>query len=286
MKTAFAISMRRRMGMTHSMGQPVVLLLLLLDSAWCDDPTCDDDNLTAAALRPRLPPATLDDITLTPNSSARAIFAKYGALVVRGLAVGHAPIIRDAAESAFEHSVALMEAGHLTPVQNDENFVGWVTPDQTLFIPAPEGHVRPKQAMVLALDYHSDASMLQSATAPRTLDLLGEITGWDHMELFGKGQCFYKEPISSARSLGGIDSAMAGPRAAIDARIGAGVKPGGNPKCNASVFGLTLCQFLCQSTDYCMRTTPRLDPRAVRRFAPGLGVLHVRFLRDRVGASH
>ena len=59
-------------------------------------------------------------------------------------------------------------------MQNEEHLVGWVTPDHTLFIPAPAGHVRDKQAMVLALDYLSDASMMQAASDPRLLDVLAK----------------------------------------------------------------------------------------------------------------
>lgn len=192
-------------------------------------------NLTASEVRSQLPSVTLADITLPPNAlgtsaAARSIFDKYGVLLVPGLAAAHAPRIRTAADAAFEHSVALLDAGHLQPVQNDAHVVGWVTPDQTLFIPAPEGHVRDKQAMVLALDYHSDAAMLQAATDAALLDVLAAATGWDNIELFGKGQTFYKEGVPKATSRGGVDGAMLGPNATRDARVGAGVQPGGNPK--------------------------------------------------------
>ena len=202
----------------------IALLCAVLATA---QPTCTDD------LRAQLPKATLEDITLPKDadlSAARDIFSRYGVLVVRGLMAEHAPRVRDAATAAFHKSVELMEAGHIEAVQNDDNVVGWVTPDQTLFIPAPEGHVRDRQVMVLALDYQSDASMLQAATEPKVLDLLEAMLGWTRIETFGKGQCFYKEAIQNARTLGGISAKMAGPNATTDERIGAGIQPGGNPK--------------------------------------------------------
>lgn len=184
----------------------------------------------AASIRPLLPRVTIEDITLQPGSNASEIFDRFGVLLVRGLSAAHAPAVRAAAETAFAKSLELMSAGLLDPVQNDEHVVGWVTPDQTLFIPAPTGHVRDKQTMVLALDYHSDACMLSAATDPRVLDVLEEALGWKNIELFGKGQCFYKEPIAKATSLGGVDANMTGPESVLDTSMGESARPGGNPK--------------------------------------------------------
>ena len=192
-------------------------------------------DLGAAQLRPRLPQGTtVNDFTLpleevTPDR-ARAIFDEFGVLVVRDLAAAYAPRIRAAAEAAFARSLALLEAGHFEAVINGDHTVGWSTPDQTLFIPAPEGHARSKQAMVLALDYFSDASMLQAATDERTLDIVEALLGSPNIELFGKGQCFYKEGMTGASSPGGIDAAMMGRSAMADTSMSSGLRPGGNPK--------------------------------------------------------
>ena len=169
----------------------------------CDEPlaTAEHETLpTAEQIRPLLPRVTLDDLTLhpnAPNGTASSIFQEHGVLIVRGLSAAYAPRINAAAEAAFARSVELMESGRIAPVQNEEHLVGWVTPDHTLFIPAPAGHVRDKQAMVLALDYLSDASMMQAASDPRLLDVLAAATGWDHIELFGKGQVHSTPPLAT-----------------------------------------------------------------------------------------
>ena len=180
---------------------------------------------------------TIADIELkhAPQSkqeldAALKIFEKYGVLLIRGLQKTHAPAIEKASAEAFARSVRLLEAGHITPVQNDDNLVGWITPEQTLFIPAPEGHTRTKQAMVLALDYYSDASALAVATDPVTLDVLEVLLGSPNIETFGKGQCFYKEGVPLATTVGGVSKSMMGHNASADISVAAAVAPGGNPK--------------------------------------------------------
>jgi hypothetical protein len=71
---------------------------------------------------------------------------------------------------------------------------GWRTPDGTLFLPAPPGFVRDKQIMVLAISYYTSAAFFQSALDPTALDLVEAILG-SNVELFGNGQCLYKEPV-------------------------------------------------------------------------------------------
>lgn len=175
----------------------------------------------------------LSDIELPANAAPdmfRRKFEEHGVVVVRGLQIAHAHAIAAAAQRAFDQSVSLMQRGKLAAVQNGEHVVGWNTPDQTLFIPAPQGHVRRKQVMVLGLDYYQDASMLAGAADERTLDVLQALTGWKAIELFGKGQLFYKEGITNAASPGGVTRAMMGSNASADVRHGASMAPGGNPK--------------------------------------------------------
>ena len=174
--------------------RPSALLLTLLALAGAAEEACEgglpppreasyvhaDAALTAAKLRPLLPQGvTVEDMTLREGASvaeARRIFDEYGALIVRQLAAAHAPSIRAAADLAFSRSLALLAAGQVEPVENTHDghthTIGWVSPDQTLFIPAPRGHVREVQAMVLSVDYASDASMLHAATDARTLDIV------------------------------------------------------------------------------------------------------------------
>ena len=262
------------------------ILLLLTAAATADEAACDGSNVSlppsyvhadhlgaADAVRPLLPQATIADLELPPGAppgTARRIFEEFGVLLVRGLASAHASHINAAAEAAFARSLGLLEAGRFSSVTTEhaagsQHHVGWVTPDQTLFIPAPAGHVRDKQAMVLSLDYYSDAAMLAAASDPRTLDIVQEILGSENIEyatcdrtagavrwaacsqrrttrgphsslslflslfhrLFSKGQCFYKEGVPAATSAGGVE---VGSSAAPDAAVAKRERPGGNPK--------------------------------------------------------
>jgi phytanoyl-CoA hydroxylase len=208
--------------------------LLVLGGVAASEPP-SGPSYCASTFKQQRKNVTLADITLPPAAPpalARQIFQDHGVLVVPGLVAAQAAKIRAAADAAFEQSLALLAEGRETLVSNDGVQVGWVTPDQTLFIPAPKGHARSKQAMVLALDYYQDASMVQAAADEAVLNVLEAITGWSNIELFGKGQCFYKEGIDSATSAGGVDeSMMMGEKASRDvSNFEQRVAPGGNPK--------------------------------------------------------
>jgi ectoine hydroxylase-related dioxygenase (phytanoyl-CoA dioxygenase family) len=71
---------------------------------------------------------------------------------------------------------------------------GWVTPDGTLFLPAPPNFTRQQQIMVLALRYTTSAAFFRSAFDAKLLDIVEAIIGPD-IELFMDGQCLYKEPV-------------------------------------------------------------------------------------------
>src|SRR5436190_21316127 len=77
---------------------------------------------------------------------AAAIYKEHGALVVRGLISPYIEQIRRDVETAAKEALALYEQA----VKTRE---GWVTPDHTLWIPAPTGFSRDKQIMVLACGY-------------------------------------------------------------------------------------------------------------------------------------
>jgi len=47
--------------------------------------------------------------------------------------------------------------------------------------------------MVLAVDYLTSSAMLQAATSKTTLDLVETFLDSPNIELFSKGQCFFKE---------------------------------------------------------------------------------------------
>ena len=154
---------------------------------------------------------------------AKRIFDTYGCVVVRGLNRQYVDEIRAHADATFEQARELMEAGELSEVVNGDQRVGWVTPDQTLWIPAPKGHARSKQVMVLGLDYLMSAAMFAAATDRATLDLVEALLDSPSgVELFSKGQCFYKEGVAHATDAGGVRTPST-----IAPASG---KPGGNPK--------------------------------------------------------
>ena len=140
------------------------------------DPRYQHCSLSADDIKAQLPTnVTIADLELHPPydmAVARRIYDKYGCIIARGLTRAYVDEIREHADCAFEQAVKLMQAGAVTEVHNDGCFVGWVTPDQTLFIPAPKGHCRDKQVMVLGLDYYISAAMFRAATDPMTLQLV------------------------------------------------------------------------------------------------------------------
>lgn len=208
-----------------------------LPSALCLDPRYQHCSLSVDLIKAKLPAnVSVADLELHPpydKATAKRIYDKYGCVIARGLTRAYVEEIRNHADGAFQQAVRLLEAGAFTEVVNDGCFVGWVTPDQTLFIPAPTGHCRDKQVMVLGLDYFVSAAMFHAATDSTTLDLIEAITDSPAgIELFGKGQCFYKEGVSKASDAGGLQQKHLHPSAtmvSVQATEHSG-KPGGNPK--------------------------------------------------------
>jgi len=118
---------------------------------------------------------------------AAAIYKEHGCLVVRGLMKSFVPAIaRDIEASAAQAIARLDQAKRVTE--------GWVTPDGTLFLPAPSHYARDKQIMVLGISYFTSAAFFRSAFDDRTVDLVEAILG-PNVELFVNGQCLYKEPV-------------------------------------------------------------------------------------------
>jgi len=188
----------------------MAMLQTLVSAALLPLPTSyHDSNLTTAhEMKARIRESRHGDVSVADLSMpaedidplrARQIFDDHGVLVIRGLNKAHAGRILSDANSIFEQGVAMAHEGLLQEVINESNgttaHVGWVTPDQTLFVSAPPSHVRDKQVMVLGLDYYTAASMLTAATHPPTIDVVQALLGADEIELFGKGQCFFKEGI-------------------------------------------------------------------------------------------
>jgi phytanoyl-CoA hydroxylase len=118
---------------------------------------------------------------------AAAIYEQHGCLVVRGLMTPYlAEIQHDIGETVRE-SVALLDRARQTTE-------GWVTPNGTLFLPAPPNYPRDKQIMVLAVNYQTSAAFLRAAFDTQAVDIVEAIIG-PNIEIFGNGQCLYKEPV-------------------------------------------------------------------------------------------
>ena len=118
---------------------------------------------------------------------AAAIYRQHGCLVVRGLMKPYvAEMARDIA-ATVEQSIAMLDKAKRRPE-------GWVSPNGSLFIPAPEGYGRDKQIMTVGINYGTSAAFLRAAMDITALDILEAILG-PNIELFGKGQALVKEPV-------------------------------------------------------------------------------------------
>ncbi len=123
---------------------------------------------------------------LAPRQAA-AIFQEHGALVVRGSMKPYIDKIHRDIEAAAAESIAALDRA-------EKIVEGWRTPGGTLFLPAPPGYSREVQIMVLAISYYTSAAFFRSALDERALDIVEAILG-PNIELFGNGQCLYKEPV-------------------------------------------------------------------------------------------
>lgn len=118
---------------------------------------------------------------------AAAIYREHGALVVRGLMKPYLDAIQRDIEASAQQAIALLGEARQVPE-------GWVTPDGTLFLPAPPGFSRDRQIMVLGVNYQTSATFFHSAFDATMVAIVTAILGPD-VELFGNGQCLYKEPV-------------------------------------------------------------------------------------------
>ncbi len=87
---------------------------------------------------------------------AAAIYQEHGCLVVRGLMRAYVTEMTRDIEAAATQSIALLDQARQVPE-------GWVTPNGTLFLPAPLHFARDKQIMVLAVNYYTSAAFFRSA---------------------------------------------------------------------------------------------------------------------------
>ena len=120
-------------------------------------------------------------------SRAAAMYQEHGCLVVRGLMRPYVDDIARDIEASVAGAIDLLDQAVKVPA-------GWNTPDGTLWLPAPEGFDRDKQIMVLGFSYLSSAAFFRSGWDEKLLDVVEAILGPD-LEMFGAGQCLYKEPV-------------------------------------------------------------------------------------------
>jgi ectoine hydroxylase-related dioxygenase (phytanoyl-CoA dioxygenase family) len=134
---------------------------------------------------------TVEDIEFFTDNvdvqRAADTFAEHGCLVVRGLMKPYIKAIHRDIEAAAAESIALLDRA-------EKIVEGWRTPNGTLFLPAPPGYKRDKQIMVLAVNHFTSAAFFRSALDERTIDIVEAILG-NNIEMFGNGQCLYKEPV-------------------------------------------------------------------------------------------
>ena len=133
----------------------------------------------------------IEDIEMSVDNldfqEAADIFEEHGCLVVRGLMNPYIKQIHQDIEAAAAESLSLLD-------QAQQIVEGWRTPNGTLFIPAPQGYDRDKQIMVLAINYNSSAAFFHSAFDENAVKIVEAILG-PNVEIFGNGQCLYKEPV-------------------------------------------------------------------------------------------
>ncbi len=143
------------------------------------------------ATTPADSPVRVEDIEVFADtldvSRAAALYKEHGCLVARGLMKAYLPELQRDIEAAAAESLALLDQARAVPE-------GWVTPNGTLFLPAPPHYPRDKQIMVLAVNYYTSAAFFRSALDTRTIDLVEAILG-PNVELYLNGQCLYKEPV-------------------------------------------------------------------------------------------
>ncbi|HEY0075329.1 MAG TPA: phytanoyl-CoA dioxygenase family protein [Abditibacteriaceae bacterium] len=148
-------------------------------------------TITAAEYATTRPAVTIEQLEVFADDldaqKASAIYKEHGALIVRGLMKPYLAKINRDIEMTVQQSLSLLDKARQTRE-------GWITPDGTLFLPAPANFARDKQIMVLALRYNTSAAFFRSAFDEKLLNIVEAIIG-PNIEMFMDGQCLYKEPV-------------------------------------------------------------------------------------------
>jgi hypothetical protein len=137
------------------------------------------------------PAVTAEDIEVFADRldvrKAAEIYKAHGCLVVRGLMSAYVEELQRDIEAAAAQAISLLD-------QAKRVTEGWVTPDGTLFLPAPPNYPRDKQIMVLAVNYYNSGAFFRASFDDRAMDIVEAILG-PNVEIFMNGQCLYKEPV-------------------------------------------------------------------------------------------
>jgi hypothetical protein len=118
---------------------------------------------------------------------ASEVYRTHGCLVVRGLHRRYVADVAEDVERVVAHAKSLLDQAEAYPG-------GWRTPDGAVWLPAPAGYGRDQQIMTVPITYRNSAAFFRMACDERTADLMQALIGPD-VELFGDGQCLYKEPV-------------------------------------------------------------------------------------------
>ncbi|MFW6061003.1 MAG: phytanoyl-CoA dioxygenase family protein, partial [Phycisphaeraceae bacterium] len=170
---------------------------------------------------------TVKDLEMDADSldplRAAAIYQEHGALVVRGLMREHVEAVRRDIMASVDKAMSLYDRAEKIPE-------GWLTPDGTLWLPAPEGFERDRQVMVSSCRYCNSAALFHSAFEPKLVSLTTAILG-PNVELYLDGQCLVKEPVGGhAKHLhqdaGYFEHKYEGPVGALSYAVDTDVKRG------------------------------------------------------------
>ena len=120
-------------------------------------------------------------------SKAAEIFREHGCLVVRGLMKAYVDDMYRDIMTTVEEAIAELDQACKVPA-------GWMTPNNCLFLPAPENYDRDKQIMTVGINYYTSSAFFATMIDTTALDLVEAILG-PKIETFGAGQSLVKEPV-------------------------------------------------------------------------------------------
>ena len=105
------------------------------------------------------PDITADAIAVSVEdlnvAEAAAVYREQGCLVVRGLMKPYIEAMAADIGATVRQSIDMLDRAERKPE-------GWVSPNGSLFIPAPDGYGRDKQIMTVGISYLTSAAFLRA----------------------------------------------------------------------------------------------------------------------------